>query len=125
MAITAATRRSRLPWPSLQSAAFVTAARDQTPGLDPARAHAEIADVEAVHRRAEAAAVMAATRQPKPNRKPGLSPKPLVAVQEHTATAQGGAGATEETALALAAELDQVRRSADRQAAASQADAGR
>jgi colicin import membrane protein len=123
--------------PLLRQAAVLTrAARDQATALDPARVRAEIADAEAARRRADAAAVTAQARQAEAEAETQALTEALATARDDKATAENAARHAQETARALTAELDQVRRegaeqiaaageNAREQAAAARADAGR
>ena len=119
-----------------QAAVLARTARDQAAALDPARVRAGIADTEAARRRAEAAAVTAQARQAEAEAEAQALAEALQAARDDTAAARGTARNAEETARALAGELDQLRRdttakitaaeeNARRQAAAARDDAVR
>src|ERR1039458_5317131 len=93
-----------------QAAVLARAARDQAAALDPARIRADIADTEAARRRAEAAAVTAPARQAEPATRAQALAEALQAARGDTAAAQDTTRHAEETARALAGELDQLRR---------------
>jgi len=102
-----------------QAAVLARTARDQAAGLDPARVRADIADAEAARRRAEAAAVTAAARQAEAESEAQALAEALSAARGGQSAAEDTARTAEDSARALAAELDQLRRTTDEKIAAT------
>jgi len=102
-----------------QAAVAARTAREQAVSLDPARVRADIADAEAARCRAEAAAVTARARQGEAESEAQALAEALAAARDAQAAATGTARTAEDNAGALAAELDQLRRTADEKIAAT------
>ena len=107
-----------------QAAVLARTARDQAAALDPAHVRADIADAEAGRRRAEAAAVTAQARQAEAEAEAQALAEALQAARDDTGAARDTAQRAEETALPLAAELDQLRRDTAEQVTAAAKAAG-
>ena len=106
-----------------QAAVLARTARNQVAALDPARVRADIADAEAA-RRAEAAAVTAQARQAEAEAEAQALAEALQAARDDTAAARDDAQREQETARALSAELDQLRRDTAEQVNAAAKAAG-
>jgi hypothetical protein len=108
-----------------QAAVLARTARDQADALDPARVRADIADADAARRRAEAAAVTAQARQAEAEAEAQALAEALQAARDDTTAARDDTSRAEETARALAADLDQLRRDTEAKITTAQENASR